>query len=124
VIDAQGADRLPREHVQYPRRTLNAGQQRNFFTTAAIGDTYNTERIGLRAWPNAVLFNTGANDVLAAASAADEACPGGPRFRHHRPSRPVREQLPQAPRLNRRLRQFAVRANAVCRTRRATWITN
>jgi hypothetical protein len=65
VIDGQGADQfnLP---VMFNVRGAgqNVGQQRNFFTTASIGDTYNTERIDFGRGPNAVLFNTGASDVL------------------------------------------------------------
>lgn len=65
VIDGQGADQfnLP---VMFNVRGAgqNVGQQRNFFTTASISDTYNTERIDFGRGPNAVLFNTGASDVL------------------------------------------------------------
>ncbi|MCX6955307.1 MAG: hypothetical protein NTV51_24395, partial [Verrucomicrobia bacterium] len=65
VVDAQGADQFAAPSMYNIRgATINAGQQRNFFTTAAIGDTYNTERIDFGRGPNAVLFNTGANDVL------------------------------------------------------------
>jgi len=65
VVDAQGADQFA-SPSQYNIRgqVINAGQQRNFFTTAATGDTYNTERIDIGRGPNAVLFNTGANSVL------------------------------------------------------------
>jgi hypothetical protein len=65
VVDAQGADQFAAPSMYNIRgAVINAGQQRNFFTTAAIGDTYNTERIDFGRGPNAVLFNTGANDVL------------------------------------------------------------
>jgi hypothetical protein len=65
VIDAQGADQFAVPSMYNIRGvTLNAGQQRNFFTTASIGDTYNAERIDFGRGPNAVLFNTGANSVL------------------------------------------------------------
>ena len=65
VIDAQGADQFAAPSMYNIRgQVINAGQQRNFFTTAATGDTYNTERIDIGRGPNAVLFNTGANSVL------------------------------------------------------------
>ncbi len=65
VVDAQGADQFAAPSMYNIRgAVINAGQQRNFFTTAAIGDTYNIERIDFGRGPNAVLFNTGANDVL------------------------------------------------------------
>ncbi len=65
VIDAQGADQFAVPSMYNIRgQVINAGQQRNFFTTAATGDTYNTERIDFGRGPNAVLFNTGANSVL------------------------------------------------------------
>lgn len=65
VIDAQGADQFAVPSMYNIRGVaLNAGQQRNFFTTASIGDTYNAERIDFGRGPNAVLFNTGANSVL------------------------------------------------------------
>lgn len=65
VIDAQGADQFAAPSMYNIRgQVINAGQQRNFFTTAATVDTYNTERIDLGRGPNAVLFNTGANSVL------------------------------------------------------------
>lgn len=65
VIDAQGADQFAVPAMYNIRgQVINAGQQRNFFTTASPGDTYNTERIDFGRGPNAVLFNTGANSVL------------------------------------------------------------
>lgn len=65
VIDGQGADQFNVPVMYNVRGALqNVGQQRNFFTTASIGDTYNTERIDFGRGPNAVLFNTGASDVL------------------------------------------------------------
>jgi hypothetical protein len=65
VIDAQGADQFAVPSMYNIRgQVINAGQQRNFFTTAATADTYNTERIDFGRGPNAVLFNTGANSVL------------------------------------------------------------
>ena len=65
VIDGQGADQFNAPVMYNVRGALqNVGQQRNFFTTASIGDTYNTERIDFGRGPNAVLFNTGASDVL------------------------------------------------------------
>jgi hypothetical protein len=65
VIDGQGADQFSVPSMYNIRgQVINAGQQRNFFTTAAPGDTYNTERIDFGRGPNAVLFNTGANSVL------------------------------------------------------------
>jgi hypothetical protein len=65
VIDGQGADQFNAPIMYNVRGALqNVGQQRNFFTTASIGDTYNTERLDLGRGPNAVLFNTGASDVL------------------------------------------------------------
>jgi hypothetical protein len=65
VIDGQGADQFAVPAMYNIRgQVINAGQQRNFFTTAATGDTYNTERIDFGRGPNAVLFNTGANSVL------------------------------------------------------------
>jgi hypothetical protein len=65
VVDAQGADQFAAPSMYNIRgQVINAGQQRNFFTTAATGDTYNTERIDMGRGPNAVLFNTGANSVL------------------------------------------------------------
>ena len=65
VIDSQGADQFA-VPVMYNIRgvILNQGQQRNFFNTAGISDTYNAERIDFGRGPNAVLFNTGANSVL------------------------------------------------------------
>lgn len=65
VIDAQGADQFAAPSMYNIRgQVINAGQQRNYFTTAATIDTYNTERIDFGRGPNAVLFNTGANSVL------------------------------------------------------------
>lgn len=71
VLDGQGADLFggggtSTASTMYNIRgaILNAGQQRNFFLTAAIGDTYNIERIDFGRGPNAVLFNVGANDAL------------------------------------------------------------
>src|SRR5688500_3692783 len=65
VVDAQGADQFAAPSMYNIRgQVINAGQQRNFFTTAATADTYNTERIDFGRGPNAVLFNTGANSVL------------------------------------------------------------
>ncbi|HYC71595.1 MAG TPA: hypothetical protein VEB66_10340 [Opitutaceae bacterium] len=71
VLDGQGADLFggggtSTASTMYNIRgaILNAGQQRNFFLTAAIGDTYNVERIDFGRGPNAVLFNVGANDAL------------------------------------------------------------
>jgi hypothetical protein len=65
VIDAQGADLFLAPSMYNIRGVvINAGQQRNFFLTASIGDTYNAERIDFGRGPNAVLFNVGANDVL------------------------------------------------------------
>ena len=65
VIDGQGADQFNAPVMYNVRGALqNVGQQRNFFSTASIGDTYNTERIDFGRGPNAVLFNTGASDVL------------------------------------------------------------
>jgi hypothetical protein len=65
VVDGQGADQFMVPVMYNVRGALqNVGQQRNFFATAGIGDTYNTERIDFGRGPNAVLFNTGASDVL------------------------------------------------------------
>ncbi len=65
VIDAQGADQFAAPSMYNIRgQVINAGQQRNFFTTAATADMYNTERVDFGRGPNAVLFNTGANSVL------------------------------------------------------------
>ncbi len=65
VIDAQGADQFGLPSMYNIRgQGITSGQQRNFFTTAAPIDTYNTERIDFGRGPNAVLFNTGANSVL------------------------------------------------------------
>ncbi len=65
VLDGQGADQFNAPVMYNVRGALqNVGQQRNFFTTASIGDTYNTERIDFGRGPNAVLFNTGASNVL------------------------------------------------------------
>ena len=65
VLDGQGADQFNVPVMYNVRGALqNVGQQRNFFTTASIGDTYNTDRIDFGRGPNAVLFNTGASDVL------------------------------------------------------------
>lgn len=65
VIDGQGADQFNVPVMYTVRGALqNVGQQRNYFTTASIGDTYNTDRVELGRGPNAVLFNTGASDVL------------------------------------------------------------
>ncbi|MBI5766531.1 MAG: hypothetical protein HZA93_01965 [Verrucomicrobia bacterium] len=65
VIDGQGADQFALPAMYNIRgQVINAGQQRNFFTTASPADTYNTERVDFGRGPNAVLFNTGANSVL------------------------------------------------------------
>jgi outer membrane receptor for ferric coprogen and ferric-rhodotorulic acid len=71
VLDGQGADLFGGASTSTPSvmynvrgQILNAGQQRNFFLTAGIGDTYNIERIDFGRGPNAVLFNVGANNVL------------------------------------------------------------
>jgi hypothetical protein len=71
VLDGQGADLFggggtSTASTMYNIRgqILNAGQQRNFFVTAGIEDTYNVDRIDFGRGPNAVLFNTGANDAL------------------------------------------------------------
>lgn len=65
VVDGQGADQFMIPVMYGVRGALqNVGQQRNFFSTASIGDTYNTERIDFGRGPNAVLFNTGTTDVL------------------------------------------------------------
>ncbi|MBI2512106.1 MAG: hypothetical protein HYV96_09005 [Opitutae bacterium] len=71
VLDGQGADLFggggtSTASTMYNVRgaIINAGQQRNFFLTAAVGDTYNVERIDFGRGPNAVLFNVGANDAL------------------------------------------------------------
>lgn len=65
VVDGQGADQFNAPVMYNVRGALqNVGQQRNFFSTASVGDTYNTERIDFGRGPNAVLFNTGASDVL------------------------------------------------------------
>ncbi|HEU5080954.1 MAG TPA: TonB-dependent receptor plug domain-containing protein [Opitutaceae bacterium] len=73
VFDGQGSDPFglngggtSTTSTMYSIRgvTLNAGQQRNFFLTGGLGDTYNIERIDFGRGPNAVLFNVGANSVL------------------------------------------------------------
>ncbi len=71
VLDGQGADLFGGSSTATPSSMyfnrgaiLNAGQQRNFFLTAGMGDTYNVERIDFGRGPNAVLFNVGANDAL------------------------------------------------------------
>lgn len=71
VLDAQGADlfgggNTVSPSVMYNVRgfVVNTGQQRNFFLTAGITDTYNIERIDFGRGPNAVLFNVGANEAL------------------------------------------------------------
>ncbi len=71
VLDGQGADLFggngnSTASNMYNVRgaIINAGQQRNFFVTAGIEDTYNVDRIDFGRGPNAVLFNTGANDAL------------------------------------------------------------
>lgn len=71
VLDGQGADLFggggtSTASTMYNIRgaIINAGQQRNFFLTAGIGDTYNVERIDFGRGPNGVLFNVGANDAL------------------------------------------------------------
>ncbi|HYD84779.1 MAG TPA: TonB-dependent receptor plug domain-containing protein, partial [Opitutus sp.] len=73
VFDGQGSDpfglngaNTVTTSTMYSIRgqTLNAGQQRNFFLTGSMGDTYNIERIDFGRGPNAVLFNVGANNAL------------------------------------------------------------
>jgi len=72
VLDGQGADlysigngfSTPSSMYFTRGVIINAGQQRNFFLTGGLGDTYNIERIDFGRGPNAVLFNVGANDAL------------------------------------------------------------
>lgn len=73
VFDGQGSDpfglngaNTVTTSTMYSIRgvTINAGQQRNFFLNANIGDNYNVDRIDFGRGPNAVLFNVGANSVL------------------------------------------------------------
>ncbi len=71
VLDGQGADLFgggsnvtPSSMYNVRGWVINAGQQRNFFLTAGISDTYNIERIDFGRGPNAVLFNVGANEAL------------------------------------------------------------
>ncbi|PTY04989.1 hypothetical protein DB347_20075 [Opitutaceae bacterium EW11] len=71
VLDGQGADLFGGSSVSTPSSMyftrgviLNAGQQRNFFLTGGLSDTYNVERIDFGRGPNAVFFNVGANDAL------------------------------------------------------------
>lgn len=71
VLDGQGADLFggngnSTASTMYNIRgaILNAGQQRNFFVNAGVNDSYNIDRIDFGRGPNAVLFNTGANDAL------------------------------------------------------------
>lgn len=71
VLDGQGADLFggggtSTASTMYNVRgaIINAGQQRNFFLTAGLGDSYNVDRIDFGRGPNAVLFNVGANDAL------------------------------------------------------------
>jgi hypothetical protein len=65
VFDGQGADLFNIPSLANVRGVgLHTGQQRDFFLTGSISDTYNTERIEFGRGPNAVLFNVGANDAL------------------------------------------------------------
>ena len=71
VLDGQGADLFggggtvtPSTMYNVRGFVINAGQQRNFFLTAGLSDTYNVERIDFGRGPNAVLFNVGANEAL------------------------------------------------------------
>lgn len=65
VIDAQGADLFLVPSMYNVRgQVINQGQQRNFFLTASVSDSYSVERIDFGRGPNAVLFNVGANSVL------------------------------------------------------------
>lgn len=65
TYDGQGSD-IFGSTTQFSMRgeAVNGGQQRNFFLTAGLSDSYNTERVDFGRGPNAVLFNVGANTAL------------------------------------------------------------
>lgn len=65
TYDGQGSD-IFGTTTQFSMRgePVNGGQQRNFFLTAGLTDSYNTERVDFGRGPNAVLFNVGSNTAL------------------------------------------------------------
>ena len=65
TYDGQGSDVFG-STTQFSLRgePVNGGMQRNYFLTAGLSDSYNTERVDFGRGPNAVLFNVGANTAL------------------------------------------------------------